>query len=176
MSATTNVRKEHRLSTSTCSDDSAANASASSSNKQPTLQSFISQKSSWTIDSERSLKIHKKIGLMMAIDLQPFSLVENKGFRDLLHELEPRYEIPSRNYFRDRILPDIFKLLKANVSSAIAGAPAISFTTDMWTSQCAMDSYMSVTAHWISEDFNRKSALLICEHFEGPHTGMTFDY
>jgi hypothetical protein len=33
---------------------------------------------------------------MVAIDLRPYSIVENEGFRELMRVLEPRYAIVSR--------------------------------------------------------------------------------
>ena len=36
---------------------------------------------------------------MMASDNQPFSIVEDQGFIELIAHLEPHYLIPSRRYF-----------------------------------------------------------------------------
>ena len=38
---------------------------------------------------------------MIAIDNQPFSIVEDQGFIKLLAELKPRYVIPSTEYFNE---------------------------------------------------------------------------
>ena len=38
----------------------------------------------------------------MIKDLQPFSIVEDDGFKELIFELEPRYKIPSRKYFTEK--------------------------------------------------------------------------
>ena len=34
----------------------------------------------------------------------------------------------------------------------------------------ANQSYISLTAHWIDDDFLLRSANLLCEHFPGNHT------
>ena len=49
--------------------------------------------------SARATAITKDIGVFIAADMRPFSVVENKGFRRLLHTLEPKYTIPSRAHF-----------------------------------------------------------------------------
>ena len=54
-------------------------------------------------------KIAKKITESIAFiskDLQPYSVVENEGFQNLLSILEPRYVIPSRKYFTDTAIPN----------------------------------------------------------------------
>ena len=39
----------------------------------------------------------------IAKDLQPLDTVDDKGFRHLLHTIEPRYEQPSRKTFNNKI-------------------------------------------------------------------------
>ena len=70
-------------------------------------------------DDPRTIMLNEKIINMIAIDNQPFSIVDDKRFIDLLAHLDPRYLFPSRNYFNEVMLPrayqnftsDIFKLL-----------------------------------------------------------------
>lgn len=38
-------------------------------------------------DNQRAIKITRAIGMMMAIDYQPFSIVEDRGFRNLLQSV-----------------------------------------------------------------------------------------
>ena len=40
----------------------------------------------------------RSIAVMIALDNQPFSIVDNTGFKSLVHMLEPRYKLPSRRY------------------------------------------------------------------------------
>lgn len=47
---------------------------------------------------------------MIAKDLQPLSVVENEGFTALIHELEPRYELPSRKVeVTKNMLPKLYE-------------------------------------------------------------------
>ena len=45
--------------------------------------------------SSRSKLISKSVGLYIATDLRPYSVVESKAFKNLLELLEPRYKLPS---------------------------------------------------------------------------------
>lgn len=48
--------------------------------------------------------------------------------------------------------------------------PWISYTTDVWTSP-NMVPFMSITAHWIDEEWNKKEVLIAFEEIRGIHTG-----
>ena len=82
---------------------------ASSSSRQLTLQES-SQK--WDINDPRAHKSHTRIGEMIALDYQPFSIVDDVGFICLLHSLEPRYVIPSRRYITETVMPAIYDTVK----------------------------------------------------------------
>ena len=56
---------------------------------QLTLQATKQRTSFWGLNDPRALCIHRKIGEMIVVDNQPFSLVEDIGFIRLLHTLEP---------------------------------------------------------------------------------------
>ena len=46
-----------------------------------------------------------------------------------------------------------------------------SFTTDVWSTNVATYSMISLTAHWVEKDFTKMSAVLCVKEMEGSHTG-----
>ena len=54
---------------------------------------------------------------MMIHDFQPYSFVDDKGFKELMQQLEPRYEIPHRTTFSRYIIPAIYGEVKQQVKS-----------------------------------------------------------
>ena len=64
--------------------------------KQLSLMEVQDRSRKWDINDARAQQIHKFIMEMIALDNQPFSLVEDIGFVQLLQVLEPRYSLPSR--------------------------------------------------------------------------------
>lgn len=119
--------------------------------KQITLEGVIDRVSKFSQNDERSKKISKLIAEMMCLDMQPFSIVENKGFLRLLNHLEPRYTIPSRKTFSNNILKDMYSQLTSEVKHELQEAKHVAITTDMWTS-VAQNDFMAVTAHFYIED------------------------
>ena len=131
----------------------------------------------WDINDHWAQRVHRKIGVMVAIDSQPLSVVEDVGFRQVLRILEPCYQCPSRKYYTDTIIPKIYQGMKAEVLKLINDGSAdgtegnyISFTTDAWSSSVNDTSLLSLTAHWISHDFKRTSAVLNAHCLMESHT------
>lgn len=105
-------------------------------------------------------------------DLQPFSLVEDKGFRELVNFAFPNYVIPSRKYFSNNLLPGLYEQVKTLTKAALnEDVESICLTTDMWTSR-NNDSYLAVTGHYIDSNYKLQSVLLECKVLESRHTAL----
>ncbi|KAI7789400.1 putative zinc finger BED domain-containing protein 1-like [Triplophysa rosa] len=93
------------------------------------------------------------------------------GFRFLLHTIEPRYRIPSRGFFTDSAIPDLYNEAKSRVMESMQDASQVAITSDSWTS-IATDSYVTVTAHYAGDDWQLKSHVLQTRGFNESHTGV----
>ncbi len=127
---------------------------------QTTLNAFASLPPS----SARATAITRDIDVFIAADMRPFSVVENLGFRRLLHTLEPRYTIPSRAHFTRTVVPTLYKEAKVKVVQTLKEAESIAITTGGWTSRCTQ-GYITITAHIINSDW--EIVILYCRlaHF-----------
>ncbi|XP_053158012.1 zinc finger BED domain-containing protein 4-like [Hemicordylus capensis] len=100
--------------------------------------------------------ITRAIAEMIALDDQPFQVVENVGFRRLLLLLAPNYEIPSRTTFSRWVVPSLYRACREAVSGLLhAAAPdtSVHFTADLWTSSSGLHaSFLSLTAHWWGQE------------------------
>lgn len=83
--------------------------------KQVTLQDLEEKRKPYAYDHPCAQRLTHRIAEMIAIDLQPFSVVEDTGFNRLMAELEPRYVVPSRRYLSDVIMPGIHAKVKHHV-------------------------------------------------------------
>ena len=52
----------------------------------------------------------------------------------------------------------------------LASARYVSFTTDSWTTSQCTESLLSITAHWITDVWDRQSAVLAATPISGSHT------
>jgi len=145
------------------------------SSSQTTLEGSFKAAKIWDINDSRSQAISNKIVKMMASDNQPFSIVEDQGFIELLAHLEHRYLIPSRKYFTQEALPKLYDNVRSSIANELGKAKFISITSDLWTCSHSNKSFISLTGHWWDGSFHSKSAMLNARHFPGKHTGALIE-
>ena len=110
---------------------------------------------------------------MMTLDCQPISIVEDIGFNCFVKALEPQYSIPSRKYFSETVIPRIHDGVKAELMNSVhsSGVTAYSFTCDILSTSTAGLSLLSLTAHWVVQNFEMLAVLHVMA-LESSHTGM----
>jgi len=81
---------------------------------------------------------------MIAVDVQPYSVVEDVVFQNVVTTLEPRYTVPSRKYFSTKITPELYDSTRERVQLAVNAAKAISFTIDTWTEPNTTESNVAL--------------------------------
>ena len=128
------------------------------------MQSKLSQ------NSPRAQLITKAIGIFMAKDLRPYSVVENPGFKKLVSVLEPRYNMPSRVHFSKTVVPNLYDEVKSEVQSDLRWASHVALTSNGWTSR-ATGSYVTITAHYINTDWVLCNNVLQTRVLGDSHTG-----
>lgn len=134
---------------------------------QPKIDQLIS---TLPPNSVRGQRITRAVASFIAKDIRPFSVVENPGFRHLLTTLEPRYKLPSRSHFSEKVIPELYLETKAQVMASMRQAHRVAITCDSWTS-VATESYVTITAHYISEDWNILSHVRQTRAVYESHTG-----
>ena len=100
----------------------------------------------------------------------PFSLVDSEEFRDSYRILVPSVTIPSSSTLMRRI-EAIYQGEQAKLCKLMDEMPGkVSLTTDIWTSR-SMDSYLSLTAHWVDASWTARTAILDLSHLPNTHSG-----
>ena len=102
-------------------------------------------------------------------DLKPITVVDSAGFKFLLDQFNPRFKLPTKNYFRDNLLPHVFEEVKAQVILELGeNIERHAITTDDWTSQDTVD-YVTTTVHFNS-NYELKSFVLQTLPLGSQHT------
>lgn len=96
-------------------------------------------------------KITKLVAEMLALDLQPSTVVENLGLNRLLEYLQPQYSLPSSSYFTSTAIPEMYESVKDVVLAHLKEAEGgiVHFTTSVWVSSQTQE-YLTLTAHWVT--------------------------
>lgn len=133
--------------------------------KQEMISAFIPKK----LSGAAKKKIDAALLDLFIADLQPFSVVEDIGFRKFVRALNSAYELPNRKTISNSLIPALYEECKNRVLESMKDILKISLTTDCWTS-INNESFMAVTAHFIDKKFEMKSILLECAILHGGHT------
>lgn len=104
----------------------------------------------YSTHSEKHKSITRGIGVYIAKDMQPYSVVNDRGFRFLMKLVEPRYSIPSHTHFSDKIIPELYEVSRSEVESELRQAQFLALSTDSWTSR-GTTSYLTVTVHFVAD-------------------------
>ena len=128
--------------------------------KQSTLTEMRDAQTKLSFHSHKAMEVTKAICEHLVLDMRPLSVVESPSFRNILAKAEPRYDVPSRTYYKDTFIPKLYETTKSVIISELCDAiGGVSITTDCWTSS-ATQSYMTVTAHFVTKTHKLKSYVL----------------
>ena len=139
--------------------------------RQVKLEEFTEHpKSKLAPGGKRSREITRMLAEFVARDLRPVALTEGKGFLQFVRTLEPGYQMPSRK----TLMKELHVMqgeVQASVASGLEKSKFVSLTTDFWTS-LANDSYLGVTVHLVTSDWELKSCVLQTREVKERHTAV----
>ena len=140
---------------------------SSSSSSQRHVPFYARNKLTKSKDSE----INEAIATWMAYDGRPFHAVHGEGFKIMCKALNPEYKVKDENTYKALVCAQ-YKKLKPVVKNHLQRAAYVGITCDMWTSEVAKHSYITVTAHWLNQDtFQLMNACIGIEELDVEHTG-----
>ena len=101
--------------------------------------------------------------------MRPLSTVEDKSFVELVEGLQqkPPKKVMTRKTLSVRLNEAHHNMLQC-LRDKLVSASYVCTTADIWSTN--NKSYFGVTVHWLSDDFQRCSAVLGCRRFKGSHT------
>ena len=137
--------------------------------QQQTLHAIVARNDGYKEGGAKKTILDDHLVDLITIDMQPLSIVDDMGFRKFVHALDPRYILPSRRDLTRRLLPAKYEDAVNNLKKDLEDTPWVSLTTDIWTSR-GTKGYITVTAHYVSDDWILKSAVLETPRLCKDHT------
>ncbi|KAK7933157.1 hypothetical protein WMY93_004053 [Mugilogobius chulae] len=141
---------------------------------KPPDQRTLDECSRFPVNSSRAGKISHSIACFIAKDLRPYSTVEGEGFRFMMKTLESRCAIPSRSYFSEKAVPQLYEETKSKVETDLRKATRVALTCDSWTSR-ATQSFVTFTAHFITNKWQMQSCVLQTRVMSDSHTAANIN-
>ena len=105
-------------------------------------------------------------------DVVPVYTVDKAGFRDMITAIEPRYQLPHKDYFSRIAIPALYEDTRQNVLPTLKDeANYYSGTADLWSS-CTSDPYLSFTVHYVDTSWDLQTHCLQAHYMPEDHTGV----
>jgi len=97
-------------------------------------------------------------------------VVEGDFFKNMIKRLNFEAKLPTGDTIRNSIFKSFENEQKKIKNELQETSRRISFTLDGWTSKNQI-SFLGISAHWISKDWELKSVILNFKKLDGPHSG-----
>lgn len=138
---------------------------SSSTSKTPRLQTTLKG-----ILVSNKKEIDKYLTMMIATDFQPYSIVEDRGFKRFVEVLNSNYKLPSRQKIRYELMPQLYENAKLKLATVLENVKHAALTADLWSNQ-NMDSFITVTVHFFLKG-DLKSYVLTTSDVPTEHTAI----
>ena len=130
--------------------------------------------STYDIHDQRAKEKHKGILMMVVMDLQPWSFVNDPGFVYCAYQLDPHYKIASTTFYRGLLDKSYHKSVKkVEEKIAIDNPEFVACQLYAWSSY--RHGYMGMLISYLTKGWKRVSLCLACSPFDGHHTGEWLD-
>ena len=126
-----------------------------------TAKQLTLTQSTYKKDSEQHKLLTWKLAVFVGSSNVANRIVESLEFRDLLHCLDHRYQVPGRAAVKKELLQGMIEL-KAKASSYIQEANKVSICADIWSKKGLTSSYLGVTCHFFFETGSQKTLCDTC--------------
>ncbi|XP_077186386.1 zinc finger BED domain-containing protein 6-like [Paroedura picta] len=153
-----------------------APAGVESTASQPTADEMLERIRYLPPSDPVALQYSRFLTEYLAEGMLPYSAVEEPSFRKMLKHLQPTWRVPGRDYFATRAVPALSAAIRTALQRELGRSvdSAVHLAVSMWTSR-SRQSYMSVTAHWVSDTVGvlvrRHATLAVCGLEESPPAG-----
>lgn len=154
---------------SDCDSEKSYTDSAKKLFSQPTLSSSFSKISQYGDMGSKGIRLTNSILFMIYKDSQPFQIVENEGFLNLMKTACPLYKVPSR-FTLKRMLNTKCDIIREHFKGKLQNVSGLTLTTDIWTDTMQTRSFLGVTVLFCNEEDKLESVSLGVYDLTQSHT------
>ena len=127
---------------------------------QLTIDGALARTMPYSASSGRHKELLDATATFITQTLQPLHIVDEPSFRSLLLCAEPRFRLPHRTHFTDKVLPEKYEKVRSDVMKQLESMEKCTITTDLWTANYQTRSYISFTVHFLDSNFKLQSRCL----------------
>ena len=151
--------------------NSTATSTASTKEGQQTMEQCVARSQMISTSSTEHKKLTRAVTRFLAKDMLPPYAVDKSGFREMIKTINPRYQLPHKDYFSRFAISSLYAEVHTDVEKKITSSRFYySATTDLWSS-CTTEPYLSYTLHVIDDEWSLQSYCLQANFMPVSHTG-----
>ncbi|XP_064413592.1 dehydrogenase/reductase SDR family member on chromosome X isoform X1 [Latimeria chalumnae] len=117
---------------------------------QQVVQDTLIMKAGYSHEFRKQQELTSAVVSLICEGMYPPSIVDEPTFKALVKTADPRYELPSRNYFCTKAIPEKYNLIRDAVLKELTDVVWCGISTDMWKSQNQNRSYVTLTVHFLN--------------------------
>lgn len=129
---------------SDCESETSNASGAVNKSFQPTLSASFRNIIEYADTGSRGVRLTNAILYMICKDSQPFQMVENEGFLNLMKVTAPLYKVPSRLTLK-KMVENKYDVIQNHFKDCIQNIDSLTLTTDVWTDTMQTRSFLGVT-------------------------------
>lgn len=130
------------------------------------MESFLTRKQpNMTV---KQANFNEAVTSYVVNSLRPYSTVEDKYFRDVIHTLDSNIKVMSRRNLMTTIA-ERAQADKDHTKFLLRDAKYVATSADIWS--CSRHGYLGVIVTAILPSYKRVSRAIACRHFKNPHDG-----
>ena len=136
---------------------------------QPTIRSAFNVSRKYARTSTHHLMLQQRVAECLIADMRPFNTVESQSFKNLCSALDPKFDLPSKTTFSEVVIPKMYQDTRIKIEKVLNSTSSLAITADGWTS-AATENYITMTGHFINEDWKIVNLGLQTRHNPQSHT------
>lgn len=114
----------------------------------------------------------KAVTYYIAKDRMPLNIVSKPGFQHLLSKFNPKYDLPSKNYFSRVAIPSLYADVRKVVERELKSADCFAATVETWTCR-SNEMYVTCGVQFVDSDWMLKTHCLQTQYLPDEHTGQS---
>ncbi|XP_072438849.1 E3 SUMO-protein ligase ZBED1-like [Chiloscyllium punctatum] len=137
-----------------------------------TMREIFQRKDKFDPKPREHRELTKAVTYYVTKDRMPLSTISKPGFQHLLSKFNPRYELPSKNYFSRVAIPSLYADVRKVVEKELKSGDCFAATVETWTSR-NNEMYLTCGVQYVDNDWILKSHCLQTQYLPDEHTGQS---
>ncbi|XP_062923842.1 E3 SUMO-protein ligase ZBED1-like [Mobula hypostoma] len=150
-------------------------ASSGEPNKDQTttMREIFQRKDKFDPKPREHKELTKAVTYFVTKDRMPLNTLSKPGFQHLLSKFNPKYELPSKNYFSRVAIPSLYADVRKVVERELKNGDCFAATVETWTCR-GNEMYLTCGVQYVDSDWILKTHCLQTQYLPDEHTGQSF--